>query len=212
MLGLGLSGAGHSGALALKLPVATTAPISMMDALFTSTSAITVTGLSVIDVETGMTFWGQLILIVLVQLGGLGLMSFAVLVFSALGMPIGLRQQTYLREDLNQTSFSSLTKMVAVIIRVVIPGRGSGRAGAGLCLCAGIRCLARPVACAVPFGLGLQQCRVFDLFQRAGRLRHQSHRQYRGARAVHRGRALAMSCCRICAGAASGGAGACIRG
>ncbi|WCR08963.1 Ktr system potassium transporter B [Paracoccus fistulariae] len=120
VLGLGYLVLVILGALALKLPVATTAPISMMDALFTSTSAITVTGLSVIDVETGMTFWGQLILIVLVQLGGLGLMSFAVLVFSALGMPIGLRQQTYLREDLNQTSFSSLTKMVAVIIRVVI--------------------------------------------------------------------------------------------
>lgn len=114
------------GTVLLSMPFATTQPVSLMDALFTSTSAVTVTGLSVVDVATGLTFWGQVVLIVLVQLGGLGLMSFAVLVLSALGLPIGIRQQTYLREDLNQTSFSSLTKMVGIILRVVLLAEGIG--------------------------------------------------------------------------------------
>lgn len=108
------------GGAALLLPFATTRPLTVMEALFTSTSAVTVTGLSVIDLQNGLTFWGQLVVIVLVQLGGLGLMSFAVLVLSALGMPIGIRHQTYLREDLNQTSFTSLTKLVGIIVRVVL--------------------------------------------------------------------------------------------
>lgn len=108
------------GSAAFLLPFTTLRPISVIEAMFTATSAVTVTGLSVVDVQSGLTFWGQVILIVLVQLGGLGLMSFAVLVLSALGMSIGLRQQTYLREDLNQTSFTSLTKLVGIIVRVVL--------------------------------------------------------------------------------------------
>lgn len=108
------------GGLALMLPFAATRPLTMLEALFSSTSAVTVTGLSVIDVEHVLTFWGQLILLILVQLGGLGLMSFAVLVFSALGMPIGLTHKSYLREDLNQTSFNKLTAMVAEIFRAVL--------------------------------------------------------------------------------------------
>ncbi|MFD1795287.1 Ktr system potassium transporter B [Paracoccus aurantiacus] len=117
-----------AGSVAFLLPAATTQPISVMDAIFTSTSAVTVTGLSVIDIQTGLTFWGQLILLLLVQLGGLGLMSFAVLILSALGMPIGIRHQTYLREDLNQTSFTSLTKMVGIILRVVLLAELAGTA------------------------------------------------------------------------------------
>ena len=108
------------GGLALMLPFAATRPLTLLEALFSSTSAVTVTGLSVIDVEHVLTFWGQLILLILVQLGGLGLMSFAVLVFSALGMPIGLTHKSYLREDLNQTSFNKLTAMVAEIFRAVL--------------------------------------------------------------------------------------------
>ncbi len=65
------------GSFLLMLPNATTRPISFVDALFTSTSAVCVTGLSVIDVSKDMTFLGQFFLIMLIQIGGLGILTFA---------------------------------------------------------------------------------------------------------------------------------------
>lgn len=114
------------GAVLLLLPPMTVQPITLMDALFTSTSAVTVTGLAVIDTETHLTFWGQLVVAVLIQLGGLGLMTFAVLVWSALGLTLGITQGNYLREDLNQTSYVKLTRLVWTIFRVVIIAEVAG--------------------------------------------------------------------------------------
>lgn len=114
------------GGFLLKLPISTTRPITLTDALFTSTSAVTVTGLGVIDHELTLTFWGQFFVMVLIQLGGLGLMTFAVLVFSALGMPIGVAQTTYLREDLKQTSYESLSRLTYTIFRIVLLAEVAG--------------------------------------------------------------------------------------
>ncbi|MGR3199369.1 MAG: TrkH family potassium uptake protein [Paracoccus sp. (in: a-proteobacteria)] len=114
------------GAVLLLLPPMARQPITLMDALFTSTSAVTVTGLVVIDTELVLTFWGQLVVAVLIQLGGLGLMTIAVLVWSALGLPVGITQGTYLREDLNQTSYVRLTRLVWTIFRVVIVAEIAG--------------------------------------------------------------------------------------
>lgn len=114
------------GGLALMLPFMTRQPITLSDALFTSTSAVTVTGLNVIDTEFVLTFWGQLVLAVLIQLGGLGLMTFAVLVWSALGLPLGITHHTYLREDLNQTSYVRLVDLVWTIFRVVMMAEIAG--------------------------------------------------------------------------------------
>lgn len=114
------------GALLLMSPFSARQPLSLLQALFTATSAVTVTGLAAVDTEMVLTFWGQLIVLVLVQLGGLGLMTFAILVFSALGMPIGLTHHVYLREDLKQTSYDNLIKLVRVIFRVVLIAEISG--------------------------------------------------------------------------------------
>ncbi len=109
-----------TGAGLLMLPVATTAPISWSDALFTATSAVTVTGLVVVDTGSAFTIFGQAVIMVLIQLGGLGLMTFAVLVITILGFPVGLTHHIYLREDLSQTSISDLGRLVWMIIRVVL--------------------------------------------------------------------------------------------
>ncbi|MGR3386302.1 MAG: TrkH family potassium uptake protein [Paracoccus sp. (in: a-proteobacteria)] len=115
-----------AGGLALMLPFTTTRAISFSDAIFTSTSAVTVTGLSVIDTELDLTFWGQVVVAVLIQLGGLGLMTFAVLVWSALGLPLRITHHTYLREDLNQTSYVRLTQLVFTIFRVALMAEIAG--------------------------------------------------------------------------------------
>tara|TARA_B100002003_G_scaffold237985_2_gene255703 strand:+ start:749 stop:2083 length:1335 start_codon:yes stop_codon:yes gene_type:complete len=107
------------GALLLKAPFATPEPIGWSQALFTSASAVTVTGLAVVDTGTGFTLFGQAVILVLIQLGGLGLMTFAALVLSMLGRPMGLSSRAFLREDLNQTSISELFRLVRLILRVV---------------------------------------------------------------------------------------------
>ncbi|NGM63936.1 TrkH family potassium uptake protein [Sphingobacterium sp. SGR-19] len=65
------------GALLLKLPFALNEPLSWTDALFTSTSAVCVTGLIVVDTAAHFTVWGQLIIMLLIQAGGIGILSFA---------------------------------------------------------------------------------------------------------------------------------------
>ncbi|WBL26445.1 TrkH family potassium uptake protein [Zunongwangia sp. HGR-M22] len=65
------------GTLCLMLPKATHDGISFLDALFTSTSAVCVTGLIVVDTGSYFTLFGQTILLILIQLGGLGIMTFA---------------------------------------------------------------------------------------------------------------------------------------
>lgn len=108
------------GAGLLMLPVAHTVPITWSDAIFTSASAVTVTGLVVIDTGADLTLFGQGIVAFLIQMGGLGLMTFAVLILGALGLPVGITGKIYLREDLNQNSISQLSQLVITILKVVV--------------------------------------------------------------------------------------------
>jgi trk system potassium uptake protein TrkH len=68
------------GALLLELPFATTKPTSWLQALFTSVSASTVTGLALVDPGTHFTIFGQCVMLALIQLGGQGLMTFGVFI------------------------------------------------------------------------------------------------------------------------------------
>ncbi|MBL8891918.1 MAG: potassium transporter TrkH [Planctomycetaceae bacterium] len=69
-------------------------PLSLYDAAFTSTSAVCVTGLTVVDTGTHFTFSGQLFLLVLIQLGGLGMLSLTSLIIIALGRRLSLRSES----------------------------------------------------------------------------------------------------------------------
>ncbi|MCD4707404.1 MAG: Trk family potassium uptake protein [Candidatus Sabulitectum sp.] len=79
-----------SGTVLLMTPRATTTGISLVDALFTSTSATCVTGLIVMNTGTDFTFIGQLIILLLIQVGGLGLMTFAAFFALSFGQQMGL--------------------------------------------------------------------------------------------------------------------------
>jgi len=108
------------GTLCLKLPFATTTPISWTDALFVATSATTVTGLSVFDPGTTLTIFGQLVLLFLIQCGGIGLMTFAVALLIVLGKRIGLQHRVYLQESFNQNSVGGIVKLVKLISTFVL--------------------------------------------------------------------------------------------
>ncbi|MFD2445686.1 TrkH family potassium uptake protein [Bacillus sp. CGMCC 1.16607] len=100
------------GTIFLKFPVSTTKDISWIDALFISVSAMTVTGLATVDPGTTFTLFGQVVIMVLVQLGGLGIMSFAVLIFIMLGKKIGIKQRLILQQALNQVNIGGVIKLV----------------------------------------------------------------------------------------------------
>ncbi|MDA7028543.1 TrkH family potassium uptake protein [Bacillus sp. CLL-7-23] len=100
------------GTLLLKAPIATPESVSWVDALFTATSAMTVTGLTVIDTATDYTLFGQIIILFLIQIGGLGIMSFAVLIFIMLGKKIGLKERILIQQSLNQTSLGGVIKLI----------------------------------------------------------------------------------------------------
>ncbi|WP_169824083.1 TrkH family potassium uptake protein [Anaerobacillus alkalidiazotrophicus] len=104
------------GTILLKLPIASTTYISWLDALFTATSAITVTGLVVVDTGVDFTVFGQVVIMILIQLGGLGLMTFAVLIVMVLGKKIGLHQRVLIQEALNQTSIGGLVRLVKILL------------------------------------------------------------------------------------------------
>ncbi|ARO15042.1 K+ transporter Trk [Ketogulonicigenium robustum] len=114
------------GAALLQLPVAHTGGLRWSDTAFMATSAVTVTGLAVIDVGSQLTLFGQAILLVLVQLGGLGLMTFAVLILDVLGRPVGLTGEAYLREDMKQNALWRVGRLVRQIARVVFIFEGVG--------------------------------------------------------------------------------------
>jgi len=106
------------------LPVSTTERISFIDALFTAMSAMTVTGLVVVDTASVYTVFGQLIIMALIQLGGIGIMTFAVLIFMMLGKKIGFQERLLLQQALNQTSVGGIILLVRriVIFSLLIEG------------------------------------------------------------------------------------------
>lgn len=100
------------GTLLLKLPFATEKHISWIDALFTTTSAMTVTGLNTIDTGSTFTLFGEIVIMCLIQLGGLGIMSFAVLIYLMLGRKIGFKERLVMQQALNQTSLGGIIRLV----------------------------------------------------------------------------------------------------
>ncbi|MEK4166792.1 TrkH family potassium uptake protein [Anoxybacillus sp. FSL W8-0104] len=99
------------GGVLLKLPIATEKDISWLDAFFLSTSAATVTGLAPIDPGSTFTLFGEIVLMVLIQVGGLGIMTFAVLVVIVLGKKIGMKQRMLMQEALNQPSLGGVIRL-----------------------------------------------------------------------------------------------------
>ncbi|MCH7422306.1 TrkH family potassium uptake protein [Shewanella sp. MM_2022_3] len=104
------------GTCLLKLPIATESPITWLQSLFTVTSAVTVTGLAVIDTGSVFTPFGQVIIALLIQCGGLGLMTFAIVTLIALGGKIGFLQQTVAKEAFNQTDTSTLVSTAKAVL------------------------------------------------------------------------------------------------
>lgn len=106
------------GAFLLKMPNATVDGISLLDALFTSTSAVCVTGLIVVDTATAFTPLGQLVIMVLIQLGGLGIVTLTFFVAMIGGQGVTVSSRVFLRDLLNSENLSRLGSAMAFILVV----------------------------------------------------------------------------------------------
>jgi trk system potassium uptake protein len=106
------------GTAVLMLPDMTRAPGSMpfLDALFTATSAVCVTGLIVVDTATYFTLKGQLALLVLIQLGGLGILSFASFFTLVFRQGVGIRHQVMLQDFLSSESLFTARSLIRQIV------------------------------------------------------------------------------------------------
>ena len=102
-----------AGALLLMLPIASTdgSSLSFVDALFTATSASCVTGLVVVDTGTYFSVFGQLVVIALIQLGGLGLVLFATLFSVVMRKKIDLQSRLNIQASLNQNELDGVVHM-----------------------------------------------------------------------------------------------------
>ncbi|MGO1298106.1 MAG: TrkH family potassium uptake protein [Vibrio sp.] len=103
-------------ALLLMLPVFSKSGLSLLDALFTATSAISVTGLGVVDTGTHFTRAGQSLLLVLMQIGGLGQMTLSAVLLYLFGVRLSLQQQALAKEALGQNNDVNLRSLVKKII------------------------------------------------------------------------------------------------
>jgi trk system potassium uptake protein TrkH len=93
----------------LSLPhAARLRPASFIDALFTATSAVCVTGLIVVDTGTFYSQFGQVIILILIQLGGLGIMTFSVFFYLILGWHVGIRDRRIVQETFSQFPIRNL--------------------------------------------------------------------------------------------------------
>lgn len=129
ILAMGFAAVILIGATLLTLPVSSAAgnTTSFSTALFTSTSAVCVTGLVVVDTGTYWSVFGQIVIMLLIQIGGLGFMSFATLVALFLGKKITLRERLVMQEAINSFSIQGLVRLVkyAIIGTFAIEGTGA---------------------------------------------------------------------------------------
>ncbi|WP_245647932.1 TrkH family potassium uptake protein [Paenibacillus borealis] len=117
------------GTLLLMLPVSSVSGehLNFMDALFTATSAACVTGLAVVDTGTYFTGFGQSVVLVLIQIGGLGFMTMATLFALVLKRRISLRDRLILQEAMNQSSMEGIVRLIrkVLIYSLVIEAAGA---------------------------------------------------------------------------------------
>lgn len=118
------------GSLLLALPAAA-APghhISYLDALFTATSAICVTGLIVVDTPVAFSTFGHVIILLLIQIGGLGYMTISTVLAAALGRNISLQERLTLQTALNVDNLEGLVRFAAVVLKVTLAFELAGAA------------------------------------------------------------------------------------
>ena len=121
ILTLSLLGLIGVGTLLLLLPFASAQQrLTIVQALFTSTSAVCVTGLVNIDTGSHLSVFGQLVVLVLIQAGGLGYMAITTVVAAAIGRQLSVQERLTLQEALNVQTMEGLIRFVVTVFKLTL--------------------------------------------------------------------------------------------
>ncbi|UQK59514.1 TrkH family potassium uptake protein [Fenollaria massiliensis] len=106
------------GSILLNLPIASSSgsSIGYVNSLFTSASAVCVTGLTVLNTARDFTPFGQVIIITLIQFGGLGIMTLATVGYIIMGKKISFKERLMIKEQLNTESIQGIVKLTKKVI------------------------------------------------------------------------------------------------
>ncbi len=117
-----------SGAILLSLPISSTygEATNFIDALFTSTTSVCVTGLVTLPTATYWSVFGKIVILCLIQVGGLGFMTFFTTVLLLLKKRVTLKERMTIQDSLNETGLSGLVKLVKKIIKGTLIVEGIG--------------------------------------------------------------------------------------
>ena len=118
------------GAILLMLPISSKERVftPFLDALFTSTSATCVTGLIVHDTATYWSLFGQIVILILVQIGGMGVVTLAVAISSIAGRKIGLMQRSTMQESIAAPHVGGMVRLTRYILKVIFITEAVGAA------------------------------------------------------------------------------------
>ncbi len=110
------------GGCILSLPAASSTGVSIgfLNAMFTSTSAVCVTGLSVIEVGTALSLFGQIVLLILLQIGGLGFVAVMTIIPVMLGKRLTLNQRMLIREAMNENNLGGMVQLIIWAIKMTL--------------------------------------------------------------------------------------------
>ncbi len=116
------------GALLLSLPIATKSgtSIGLLDAFFTASTSVCITGLVVVDTGTTFSLFGQIIILILIQIGALGFMTLASLGYMIIRKRITLSERLIIKESLNQYSYAGLVALVRRVLMLTFIMEGTG--------------------------------------------------------------------------------------
>ena len=122
MVLLGFLGVIFLGALLLTLPIASKARVEtpFLNALFTSTSAVCVTGLVVYDTATYWSFFGQALILLLIQIGGMGVLMVATSIAVLSGKKLGLFGKDAMRENFSAESIGGIENLIGFVLKGVL--------------------------------------------------------------------------------------------
>ena len=135
MIALGFFAIIMIGSLLLMLPIAsrsgTVTPFGTT--LFTATSATCVTGLILVDTFTHWSMFGQLVILCLIQIGGLGFITLGFLFSIVLKRKIGLRQRGMLKESVSALDLSGIVRLALIILKGTLIFEGAGAIILAIC-------------------------------------------------------------------------------
>lgn len=128
LIALGFALVIFAGALILMLPISVNdgAEVSFINALFTSTSAVCVTGLIAIDTAEHFTVFGRTVVALLIQIGGLGVTAVGVTFILAAGKRVGIKGRLLVKEAMNLNSFKGVVRLVKAVLLMTLCFEGAG--------------------------------------------------------------------------------------